>query len=390
MLRRLFGLARSGAPGYETIEPIARGAFSTVYRARAEDGKEVALKVLNEEGAKLARKLMKAKDTLWEGELLASLDHPHIVKVFDYGYEKKPHFIAMELLENCTREYISCSKSLGEVQKKIDIIVQVGRALDYLHGKGYLHRDLCAGNVMVGSNGDVRLIDFGLAAHMDADLVQDWKAGTPSYMAPELIRTNKSSVLTDIYSLGVILYEFVTGVKPVKADYQYERMMRNLSAPVAPPSRHCEHVPPEVDEVVMKAIAKDPAERYQTADEFVRALVRVAIGAEPQIMLLPSSVEDGAVIETPEVSLMAWAFSPVGIQAVEFQFRVAGGKWKRIGDRVTARPGRENMFGVDWDVTRLPTGARVALRALAVDNSDRVVASDRVKVKVGRIKSPAE
>ncbi len=385
MLKRILGLDKSPVPGYEVIGPVARGAFSTVHKARVkESGEVVALKVLNEGGRKLARKLMKAKDTMWEGELLASLDHRHIVKVLDYGYDRKPHFIAMELLENCTPQYISCSKSLGEVQKKIDIVIQAGRALEYMHDRGYLHRDLCAGNIMVAADGEAKLIDFGLAAHEDANLVQDWKAGTPSYMAPELIRTNRSSRLTDIYSLGIILYEFITGDKPVKAAYQFERMMRNLSAPSVPPSKHCKWVTEQIDAVVLKAIAKEPEERYQSMKEFLHALVLVAIGAEPQLMI--TTLKNGDVIETNEQSIMAWAYSAAGIQAVEFQLCVDGGKWQRIGDRVHARPGRENMFGVDWDPSGLPEGTAVQIRAVALDQADQIVSSQVVKVKVGKVR----
>ena len=387
VLKGILNRLRSPVPGYELIEPIDSGAFSTVHRARrTSDGLLVALKILNEEGRKVARKLKKKKKgVMWEGELMSKLSHRHIVEVIEYGDEKKPRYIVMELLENRTAQLIHACKSWGEAQRKADITVQVGRALEHVHNHGYLHRDLCAGNILVNEEGEAKLIDFGLAAPAEAKLVQDWRAGTPSYMAPELIRTGQSSCQTDIYSLGVILYELVAGVKPVKTDYQLERMMQNLGTPIVPPSRHCEHVSPALDAVIVKAIAKEPEQRYPNMKEFLHGLVTVAIGVEPQLTILPATLPDGQVIETDEHSIEAWAYSPIGIQTVEFQFRLADKKWRRISNRVESRPGRENIFGVDWDASGLPEGAKVRVRAVALDQADQALSSEAVTVVVGKI-----
>ena len=295
----------------------------------------------------------------------------------------------MEYVQSYTPGLIHRCKSDWDVQRKLDVLIQVAQALEYVHEQGYLHRDLCAGNILVSQEGDVRLIDFGLSAHHTVSVLQDWKAGTPSYMAPELVRTSRSTYLTDIYAFGVILYEFVTGVKPVKAEDRYERMMRSLSVPVAPPKEHCAYVPDALDALIMRAIAKEPEERFQTMRDLVHALLSIGIGGGTQVQLLPSGVDSGHVIESDEVSLMAWAHSPLGIELVEFQYSIEKGKWKRIGDRVPARPGRENIFGVDWDASGLPEGAQVQLRAVALDRAEGATASDSITVVVGTIK-PSE
>ena len=386
----MLGFGGPKVPGYEIVGPIAEGAFSLVCKGKAKaDGKLVALKILNHKGSKLARKLQKTKGTLWEGELMASLDHPNIVKVYDFGREDKPEFIVMEYIDSQTASFISRSKSEGQVHEKLDLLIQAARAVEHLHGQGYLHRDLCLGNVLVTAGRKVKLIDFGLAAHHSVSQAQDWKAGTPSYMAPELIRTGQSTFSTDIYSLGVIMYEFLTGVKPVRAEHKFERMMKNLSAPVTPPRQHCAAISPELEAAILKAIAKTPQERFENMKEFLHTVVTLGIGGLTEVQLLPSGLEDGQVIDTNEQSIMAWAHSTAGIQSVEFRYSLDGENWQPIGDPMPARPGRENIFGVDWDASALPEGTKVYVKADALDHAGRTAASDVIQAVVGKIARPA-
>ena len=386
MLRNILGSGGPRVPGYEIVGPIAEGAFSLVCKGKAKaDGKLVALKILNRKGCRLARKLQRTKGTLWEGELMASLDHPNIVKVYDFGRADRPEFIVMEYVESQTARFIARSKSDGQVHEKLDLLIQAARALEYVHDKGYLHRDLCSGNVLVTAGREVKLIDFGLAAHRSVSETQDWKAGTPSYMAPELIRTGQSTFATDIYSLGVIMYEFLTGVKPVRAADKFERMMKNLSAPVTPPRQHCAAVSPELETAILRAIAKEPEERFANMKEFLHTLVTLGIGGQPQAQLLPSGLDDGQVIDSNEQSIMAWAHSPAGIQSVAFHYSLDTHTWLPVGDPVPARPGRENIFGVDWDASALPEGTKVYVKADALDHAGRTASSDVIEAVVGKI-----
>lgn len=390
MLRRILGLDRPRAPGYQVIGPLGRGGFSSVHKAlRKADGETVALKILNHEGYKLARKLRKTKGTLWEGELMTQLDHPNVINVVEVGDRKKPWFIVMEYIESHTKDFIKPSRTEAAVQERLDILIQLARAVEYIHDQGYLHRDLCAGNVLVDADRKVKLIDFGLAAHQSLPMIEDWRAGTPSYMAPELIRTSRSSCATDIYSLGVLMYEFLTGTKPVSSDDSQEAMLKNLSAAVRPPRQRCEAISPELEAAVLKALAKEPGDRFADMKEFVHTIATLGIGGGPEIQLLPSGLDDGQTIETNEQSIMAWAHSPSGIESVEFHFSLDGKKWKRIGDRLHSRPGRENIFGVDWDASALAPGTKVLVRAAALDGAERTTSSEVIKAVVGTIRPPA-
>ena len=139
----------------------------------------------------------------------------------------------------------------------------------------------------------------------------------------------------------------------------------------------------------MKAIAKDPAERYRSMDELIHALVSLGIGGELEVYFLPQGLTDGDVIRTSEQSIMAWAHAPAGVRHVRFEYSVDGSTWTPIGDPVPSRPGRENMFGVDWDPSHLPEGTRVLVRAVAVDRNGRQAVSEPLRATIGRIEKSA-
>ena len=123
--------------------------------------------------------------------------------------------------------------------------------------------------------------------------------------------------------------------------------------------------------------------------EFVHTIATLGIGGGPEIQLLPSGLDDGQTIETNEQSIMAWAHSPSGIESVEFHFSLDGKTWKRIADGLHSRPGRENIFGVDWDASALAPGTKVLVRAAALDGAERTTSSEVIKAVVGTIRPPA-
>jgi len=386
-LGSIFGFGGIAVPGYQVGDQIAEGAFATIHRGtRNSDDQEVALKVANKKGSRLCRILDRDSHAVWEGELMASFSHPNIAEVYDHGQRGRTYWIAMELVDVKTAEYLRPPRTDAAVTERLDILIQLGQALSYVHEQGFLHRDMCLGNVLVGPDHQVKLVDFGIALPIDHPPVHDSKAGTPSYMAPEVIREGITNVSTDIYSLGVVMYELLTGNKPFKAADEYQRMLKNLSAPPRPPSRYSPQISPQIDSVILKAIAKDPSERYENMQEVAYALISTAITEGTVVYWMQGSVQDHAVVEGDEVSLVVWANSPGGIRHVQFQYSRHGKQWHDLGEPVHARPGRENMFGMDWDLRRVKRGINVMIRAVAFDSGADSEASDPITITLAEAK----
>jgi len=260
--------------GYEIGECIFTGAFSNIYKStHLKLGKTVALKILTESGSRIAAALEKHRTTLWEGQLLSTLDHPNIVKCVEYG--TKPTFwLAMEFIESVLREYVGRCNNREEEDALLDVMSQLISTISYLHSKGLIHRDVCLGNILVDEDQKLSLIDFGLTIPV-ATSVTRGRAGTPSYMAPEMIRKWAHSELTDIYSFGVVMYELITGKKPFKGKLREQRMARSLNVMPPEPSRIGRHCAPELEELLMKCLEKDPKERFKKASEIQDALFLV-------------------------------------------------------------------------------------------------------------------
>jgi len=381
ILGGLFSLGAKSVPGYEVGDQIAEGAFSTVHRARStSDVKTAAVKITNKKGTRLYRILEKDPNALWEGELMSSLSHPNIAEVYDYGKAGGRYWVAMELVDVKTGNYLKPPRTEAAVRERLDILIQVAQALSHVHEKGFLHRDMCLGNVLIGPNKQVKLVDFGIALPINHSPVRDSKAGTPSYMAPEVIREGITNIRSDVYSCGVVMYELMTGNKPFKAADKYQRMLKNLSTPPLPPSRYSPHISPQIDAVILKAIEKNPGDRYENMQDLCYALISTAITEGTVVYWMRGSVEDGAAVTGDEVSLMAWANSPSGVKHVQFQYSRHGKKWHNLGDPVPARPGRENVFGMDWDLRRVKRGIKVLLRAVALDGEGEEETSDAITI----------
>lgn len=255
-------------PGFEVLRQVASGGFSTIYKAWDETRQVVvALKVLNEAGSKLAAFLDEGQDTRWEGEIAVALKHPNIVETYESGKKGGQYYLAMEYI-NCVKwKYLRSVESPVELADRLSILLQVAEALTYVHDRGFLYRDVCVGNILVERRLRAKLIDFGLTVPKAQGAVYHGKAGTPSYMAPEMIRTEKADERTDIYSFGVVMYEFLSGKKPFKADDKFSRMVRSLNVNPAPITRFSPAVPDQLQEIVTKSMEKDPRHRYQTMAE---------------------------------------------------------------------------------------------------------------------------
>ena len=223
---------------------------------------------------KCAGKLSVKLGKPWEGEKAKLLNHPNVVITIVCGNEKGHYYIAMEYLPGGSFAEHVRVHTPEIMARRLEVMIGAANGLAYIHEKGIIHRDVCPKNMMFDGQGTVKLIDFGVAIHKSDRLKQtEIRTGRPSYLAPELIRHNRFNVQTDIYAFGVTLYEAFAGRRPFSADSREELMNLHLRAEPMPPSMVARSAGPEVDRVVLKALAKVPGKRYPTMRTLITALV---------------------------------------------------------------------------------------------------------------------
>jgi serine/threonine protein kinase len=261
---------------YRIINQIGRGGMATVYKAyQPSIDRYVAIKVLP---SQLAESKEFATRFHQEARIIASLEHPHILPVFDYGETDGVAYFVMRYLEAGTlKDRMIEGRPLP--LKEIDrLFTQLAEALSYAHSRGIVHRDLKPANALIDSHGNVFLTDFGIAKLLESAsprLTQtDAIMGTPAYISPEQAQANPVDQRSDIYSLGIILYEMVTGSVPFVAETPLAVLFKHISDPLPPPSLVKSDVPASIEQVILKALAKDPKDRFATAGEFVTAWKR--------------------------------------------------------------------------------------------------------------------
>lgn len=261
---------------YRIINQIGKGGMATVYKAyQASVDRYVAVKVLP---SQLAESKEFAARFQQEARFIARLEHPHILPVFDYGESDGVAYFVMRYLDAGTlkdRMIEGRPLPLDEIDK---LFTQLTDALSYAHSHGIVHRDLKPANALIDSQGNVFLTDFGIAKLLESAsprLTQtDAIMGTPAYISPEQAQGQTVDRRSDIYSLGIILYEMVTGSVPFVAETPLAVLFKHISDPLPPPSLVRPDVPPSIEQVLLKALAKDPRDRFATVDEFIAAWKR--------------------------------------------------------------------------------------------------------------------
>lgn len=261
---------------YSIVKEIGRGATSRVYLSRDPFAdRDVAVKVffhdeeLEERNAKMQR-----KGFLAEQALAGRLIHPHIVETYDAVNESEFSYIVMEFVPGTTLENFCEVDNLLPLGKVVEIIFKCIRALDYAYQMGVIHRDIKPGNILYSDTGDIKVSDFG-ASFQEAladETTQMSGIGSPAYMSPEAIRMEKLTHQTDIYSLGVVMYKLLTGRLPFNASNQLSLTYEILNMPPSPPSSARPDLPKLLDDICLKAMQKDPTERYRSWMEFGKDL----------------------------------------------------------------------------------------------------------------------
>lgn len=257
---------------YEIVELIGKGGMASVYMGHQPSmNRNVAVKIMAQQ---LSEDELFVKRFKNEAQLIAQLEHAHILPVYDFGEEGGTLYIVMRYLPAGTLDD-RISEAGIPLDEAAAIFTQLASALDYAHQQDVIHRDLKPGNVMIDRQGNIFLTDFGIAKSLESGekLTQtDSVVGTPTYMAPEQGLGESVDARSDIYSLGVILFEMLTGVVPFKADNPMAVMLKHINDAAPNPSSIKPTIHQAVSAVVLKALAKDPDSRFQTAGEMADAL----------------------------------------------------------------------------------------------------------------------
>lgn len=272
---------------YRLFAPIGRGGMGQVWRAEAAEscpvptGREVALKLLHRVSPEERRRAAR------EVAYLQALHHPGIVRVLDFGEHQGRSWIVMALVEGRRLDKVMGDEGPFASDRAARIAIGALEALHVAHLAGILHRDLKPGNLMLREDGQVVVLDFGLAAAPEFEsrlTASDTVIGTPAYMSPEQAAGERAAISqrSDVYAIGAVLYEMVTGTAPFAADDPRALLRRVIEDPVAPPSLRRSGVPRDMETIILRAMAKDPLDRYRSAEAMASDLRRFLEGRPPR------------------------------------------------------------------------------------------------------------
>ncbi len=266
------GLANVGK--YRILDLVGEGAMGVVYRGvDTVLNRTVAIKVMSES---VSRQQELRDRFLREAQSAGSLQHPNVVTIYDFGEMEGHLFIAMEFVDGVDLERLLATHEPLTIQQRLDIAIDVLTGLSYAHRHGIVHRDVKPANIRVTEEGRAKVMDFGVA-YLDSSRLTQTGAmmGTPSYMAPEQVVGGKITALTDVFAMGSVLYELLTGARPFEGNTLHNTLYKIVSEDPVSMLHLLPGLPPSLDRVVRKALSKEPAERHQSALEMADELAAV-------------------------------------------------------------------------------------------------------------------
>jgi serine/threonine protein kinase len=292
---------------YEIVSPLGRGGMGVVYRARdLEEGRERALKILHttaddDHAAVRFRR---------EIEILSRIDHPNIVRISDWGVEGGRMYFAADLIEGDDLRVVLRRRNVLPVVEVAEIGSTLAGALGAAHSYGIVHRDIKPHNVMIGPDGRLTLLDFGIARgagiEMNTVTATGVMIGTPEYMSPEQFQGLRVDARSDLYSMGVVLYELLTGALPFQGDTPVSLGIRHQTVLPPPIRTQRPNVPAWLERTIMRCLEKDPGRRFASAAELAAELTRVREGERRE-----RALANGDVVIEDDSESEAWALTLV-------------------------------------------------------------------------------
>lgn len=257
---------------YQIISRVGSGGMADVYKAKDQKlDRLVAVKVLKPEFREDTNFVAKFGK---EAQAAAGLSHPNVVNVFDVGEDRGLYYIVMELVEGITLKAYITRKGKLSVKEATSIAIQVSLGLEAAHNRGIVHRDVKPQNIIISTDGKVKLSDFGIAKATNSNTITANVMGSVHYSSPEQVRGGASDARSDIYSLGITMYEMVTGRVPYDGDTTVAVAIKHLQEEMVPPSRYTPDIPYSMEQIILKCTQKNPDRRYQNMAQLIEDLKR--------------------------------------------------------------------------------------------------------------------
>ena len=288
------------ADRYEILDKIGTGGMSDVYKAMDHIlGREVAVKVLKQEFAEDVTFVTKFRS---EAQSAAGLEHPNIVNIYDVGSENGMYYIVMEYVEGITLKTYIEKKGQLNFKEAISIAIQVGRGIEAAHNKGIIHRDIKPQNIIISTEGKVKVTDFGIARATSSNTIHADVMGSVHYASPEQARNGYVDGKSDIYSFGIVMYEMVTGRVPFDGDTTVAVALQHLQEEMVAPSAYAPDLPISLEKIILKCTMKSPDRRYAAIEDLLLDLKKALVSPNEDFVTMGSAedVEKTRVISPEE------------------------------------------------------------------------------------------
>lgn len=286
---------------YEIVGQVGTGGMSDVYKAKDHAlGRYVAIKVLKSEFSEDTNFVSKFRT---EAQSAAVLEHPNIVNIYDVGSENGIHYIVMEYVEGITLKTYIEKKGQLTYKEALSIAIQVGRGIQAAHAKNIVHRDIKPQNIIISTDGKVKVTDFGIARAVSENTIHSDVMGSVHYASPEQARNGYVSNRSDIYSLGIVMYEMVTGRVPFDGDSTVAVAIQHLQDEMDPPSKYAPNLPISLEKIIQKCTQKSPDRRYDSMESLLIDLRKALLNPnEDFVTLVPFSQDKTRVLTDDEVN----------------------------------------------------------------------------------------
>ncbi len=286
---------------YEIVGQVGTGGMSDVYKAKDHAlGRYVAIKVLKSEFSEDTNFVSKFRT---EAQSAAVLEHPNIVNIYDVGSENGIHYIVMEYVEGITLKTYIEKKGQLTYKEALSIAIQVGRGIQAAHAKNIVHRDIKPQNIIISTDGKVKVTDFGIARAVSENTIHSDVMGSVHYASPEQARNGYVSNRSDIYSLGIVMYEMVTGRVPFDGDSTVAVAIQHLQDEMDPPSKYAPNLPISLEIIIQKCTQKSPDRRYDSMESLLIDLRKALLNPnEDFVTLVPFSQDKTRVLTDDEVN----------------------------------------------------------------------------------------